>query len=136
MVFHRPQRLARPIATDLAAQAMLNGVPLRAAGRIVTHRHPQVQPVTKLALELGFPHPGATPITAPTICQDQEGRAPGVPHTPAVLPPLPDRRDGKLRGVRRHADIDCPLMVLQGAAGRRCRTAPRAPARRPGSRAR
>jgi hypothetical protein len=53
--------MARSIESDLAEQVMLNVVPLRAAGRIVTYRHPRPQPVTELALELGFPHPGSPP---------------------------------------------------------------------------
>ena len=36
---------------------MLNGIPLRTAGGIVTHREAQPHPVAQLALQLVFPKP-------------------------------------------------------------------------------
>ena len=53
------QRLTGPIETDLAAQARLNRVPLRAAGRIITHRHAPAQAIAEPALEWRFPQPGS-----------------------------------------------------------------------------
>ena len=73
-----PQRLTGPIEANLAEQAMLNRVPLRAVGRIMTHSHAQAQAVAELALELRFPQPGPIPITAPSVAQDQELRSLGV----------------------------------------------------------
>lgn len=49
------QGLARPVDADLAEQAMLNRIPLRATRRVVTDRNRQPQPVAKLALKLLFP---------------------------------------------------------------------------------
>src|SRR5262249_50445967 len=68
----RAQGLASPIETDMTEQPMLNGMPLRAAGRIVADGHRQAKPVTHLGLQLVFPLPWAAPITAPRIRQDQE----------------------------------------------------------------
>lgn len=81
-----PQGLARPIATDLAAPAMLNRVPLRAAGWRVTHGHAQAQAVAELALELCFPQAGPTSRTALSVRHEQEWRGLWVNPTPAVLP--------------------------------------------------
>jgi hypothetical protein len=85
-----PQGLARLLETDLAEQAMLNRVPLRAAGWIVAHGHAQAQAVAELALELCFPQAEPTSITAPSVRHDQELRGLWVNPPPAVLPPGDD----------------------------------------------
>ena len=74
----------------MTKQAVLNRIPLRAAGRIVTDGHAQAQAVAELALQWRFPQPGTTAITAPSVCQDQEvpglgvHQAPTVPHQCAI----------------------------------------------------
>jgi hypothetical protein len=85
-----PQGFPRPIEADLTEQAMLNRIPLRAAGRIVAHHHRQAQPVTDLCLQLMFPLPRATAIAAASIGQNEElvslGKAPhpSVSHQRAI----------------------------------------------------
>src|SRR4051812_45247963 len=46
--FERAQRYTRPVHADVAEQPMLDRIPLRAACRIVTHRHRQAAGVTQL----------------------------------------------------------------------------------------
>jgi hypothetical protein len=98
-----PQGLPRPIEADMAEQAMLNGIPLRAAGRIMAHSHCQSQPVAHLLLPLLLPLPRATPVTASSIGQDQElvGLWEGV--CALTCPPASDGLNRKLWGVGRRA---------------------------------
>ena len=105
------QGLAGPVETNLAEQAMLNRMPLRAASRVMTDGHHQPESVAELALELGFPQARTISVTAPRIGQDHELRGVRVGHTPALLPPLRNRRDGKLRCIGRRADIDRPRVA-------------------------
>src|SRR6266576_760380 len=105
------QGLAGPVETKLAAQSMRNRIPLRAASRVMTDGHHQPESVAELALELGFPPARTISVTAPRIGQEQEVRGVRVGHTPALLPPLRNRRDGKLRGIGRRAAIDRPLVA-------------------------
>ena len=106
-----PQGLAGPIE-DLAKQAMLNGIPLRTAGGIVTHREAQPHPVAQLALQLVFPKPRPMAVTADPPRSTGGWRArPGTrgratsarslpPRTRACRPTRPRRR--RLRCAAHH----------------------------------
>ena len=74
-------RLASPIDTDLAKQAMLDGIPLRAARRIMTHRDAQTQGIAQVALYLGLPQVRTTAIAAARIRQDQQTRRRWIPNS-------------------------------------------------------
>src|SRR4029453_16276474 len=59
-----PQRHAGPIAADLAEQPMLDGVPLRATRRVVTHGHGQTEAIADLDLQSLLPRSGLAAIAA------------------------------------------------------------------------
>jgi hypothetical protein len=83
-------------------QAMRNGVPLRAAGPIMSCPCAQVQAVPKPILELRCPQAGTTPMPALGVRRDQEVCDLRVRHAPKVLPPRRNCCDSKLsRGHRR-----------------------------------
>ena len=107
-----PQGLAGPIETDLAKQAMLNGIPLRTAGGIVTHREAQPHPVAQLALQLVFPKPRPMAVTAASIRQDQQAGGVRIGRVPVVVPPAQDRCHRELGRVGRHAHVDGAFVAL------------------------
>src|SRR5512135_2278974 len=76
------ERLARPVETDRAKEAMLDWVPLGTAGGIMTHRHGQTQTVTQLVLNLLLPQTRAVSIRAAAIGQDQQLLAWRIRQTP------------------------------------------------------
>lgn len=106
------QGLSGPIETDLAKHAMLNGIPLRTARWIVTHREAQAHHVAQLALQLFFPKTRTIPVTAARIRQDQQACGLRIGQVPVVLPPTRDRFHRELWGVRRQAKIDGAFVAL------------------------
>ena len=96
-----PQRLASPVETDGTEQAVLDGVPLRAARRVVADRDGQPQPVAQLLLQLLLPQAWPTAVAAPAIGQDQQVIGVWVDQVALALPPSRQRIDGKLRGIPR-----------------------------------
>src|SRR5215467_3018290 len=58
------QGLSSPMETHLAQQALRDGIPLRAACGIMTHRAPQTQGLAQLALPLFLPQARTTAVTA------------------------------------------------------------------------
>ena len=106
------QGLSSPIDTNLAKQAMLDGIPLRAACGIMTHRDTQTQGIAQLALQLFFPKARTTAVTAARIGQDQQACRLGIRRLPVFLPPTRDRVNSKLGGIRRLANVDDPFISL------------------------
>ncbi len=102
------QRLARPIPTDLAEQAMLDGIPFGAPGRIVANRHSQPIAVAHLCLQWVLQAAWTTPIAATGIRQDQEPGGLRKPLAAHIAPPARHRRHGKLRWIGRRTDIHRP----------------------------
>src|SRR5207237_6484006 len=63
---------ASPVATDLAKQSVLDGIPLGAPSWIVAHRHGQSETIANFHLEALFPSTDTAAITATGVCQHQE----------------------------------------------------------------
>ena len=114
------QGLSSPMDTDLAKQAMLDGIPLRAARRIMAHRDAQTQGIAQVALHLCLPQVWTTAIAATCIGQDQQARRLWIRRLPVFLPPASDRFHSKLRGIRRrtHVDRACVALHIKDAIGR------------------
>ena len=91
---------------------MLNGIPLRTAGGIVTHREAQPHPVAQLALQLVFPKPRPMAVTAASIRQDQQAGGVRIGRVPVVVPPAQDRCHRELGRVGRHAHVDGAFVAL------------------------
>jgi hypothetical protein len=63
--------MAGPVRADRAERAVLDRVPLRAAGRVVADRDGQAVLVAELLLELLFPDPRAGAVAAAAVREDQ-----------------------------------------------------------------
>ena len=99
------QRAAPPILRDIGKQAMFNLVPFTRARGQMTDRQPQPCLIGQL-LQFGLPQPGAHPIAAPAVRNEQQFcrlRVGALAHLP---PPPPHRLDSKFRRVmvRPHTD--------------------------------
>ena len=64
------QWFAGPISRDFGKQAMLDGVPLRGAGRVVRYGYSQGEGIGELELDFRFPRIRAVAVTAPGIGQN------------------------------------------------------------------
>jgi hypothetical protein len=61
------QWFACPISRDFGKQAMLDGIPLRRAGRVVGYGYSQGEGIGELELNFRFPGITAAAVTAPSI---------------------------------------------------------------------
>ena len=66
------ERLSSPVIADRGEHAMLDGIPLRGAGREVTDFHMQTEAVTKRDLELMFPQASPVAVAASAVSQDKQ----------------------------------------------------------------
>jgi hypothetical protein len=89
------RRGAGPVHPDGAEQSVLDGIPLRAARRIVAHRDGEPAGIPQLFLELGFPHAGPAAVRATRIGQNEQTLGPREAVAPVVGPPITDRLNGK-----------------------------------------
>lgn len=97
-----------PVQMNRAEPPLLDGIPLRAAGGIVTDRGRQAALIAQLLRKLLLPEARPTAVAALGVGHDHNlGRLPRRAH-PFVVPPLPDRRTGELGRVRPSADDDAP----------------------------
>ena len=94
-----------PVLADVSKHAMLDLIPLARARRQVTDRDRQARIVGQ-ALQFGFPQPGARPVAAPAIGDDQQLLGRWVASLAHLMPPAPQGPDRKLRGVMIHPDTD------------------------------
>src|SRR5262249_44697029 len=67
-----PERLPLPVPADLAEEAMLNRIPLRAPRWVVTDGYGQLEAVAEMLLQIDLPGSGSAPVAAAPIRQDQE----------------------------------------------------------------
>ena len=110
-----PQRHTSPVQADEAEEPVLNWVPLRAAGGIVTHRDLEPAGIAELFLQLGFPNSRAATVRAARIGQDEETLGLWKALLSFALPPVTDRLNGKAWGVKAIADahiaaVGCDLV--------------------------
>src|SRR5262245_60550554 len=96
-----PKRLPLPVPADLAEEAMLNRIPLRAPRRVVTDGYGQPEAVAEMLLQIDLPGSGSTPVATAAVCQDQQVGGLGIGGTPFFLPPPANRTHRELRGVVR-----------------------------------
>src|SRR5262249_37540238 len=104
------QRLSRPVAADQVEAAVLNRIPFRGSGRIVSHCNRQAEFIGEL-LQICFPRPAAAPAGAATVSFDQQVVLPGVSQTPDLTPPPTNYSDSEFRCVVRSADHDEALIA-------------------------
>ena len=105
------QRLAGPIQTDLTKEPMLDGIPFRAAGGIMAHRHAQSIAIADLFLQVQLKTTSARAETLSGIGQDQQMRGLGEALPTLVFPPVGQSRDGKLRCIGGSAHVDRAAIV-------------------------
>ncbi len=71
------QRLALPVARDMAKQSVLDLIPLAGSWRIVTHFHDQAGVIREF-LQFEFPQSATGPVTSSAVRRNQESFGTGV----------------------------------------------------------
>ncbi|MEZ6060400.1 MAG: hypothetical protein R3C19_08570 [Planctomycetaceae bacterium] len=92
------QRLALPVARDVAEQTMLDPVPFAGSRRIVADFESHAGFVGE-TLEFEFPQSAAGAVAAAAVSGDQQASCARVSFASELLPPAPNAGDGKLSGV-------------------------------------
>jgi len=100
------QRRAGPRLANLTEEQMLDRIPLRGAGRVVTDGDLQPKRIREADLELLLPAPGTVAVAAAAVGQDEEPGPGRVATATDLLPPAPDRRDREVRRIAGQAHID------------------------------
>jgi len=104
------ERPTPPVEGDEAEEAVLDLVPLRRAGWIVTDRDAQARLGGEPdQVEHECPHPWS--VGSAGVGGDQQGGGLGEAGPAHLVPPVADRFDGELRGVCGVADRDPALVV-------------------------
>lgn len=76
-----------PVLADLAEQSMLDRVPLRGPGRIVTDGHGAAEPIAELRLQGMLPRPDPGAVASAVVGQDEQFVRPRVPFSAFPTPP-------------------------------------------------
>ena len=58
------QGLGSPVLGDLGEQAVLDGIPLGGAGRVVSDGNGEAEGIAQLSLDFGLPGPGSATVAA------------------------------------------------------------------------
>src|SRR3954452_25222249 len=107
------ERVAAPILGEVAEQAVLDLVPLRGAGRIVTDRDRQPGLVGKL-LQLELPQPNPNSIGTAAVGRDQQPLGTRIALAPDPLVPGPDGVDRELGRVSAYGRVLRAKIALFG----------------------
>lgn len=106
------QRSSSPVLGDLAEQAVLDGIPLRCARRVVGDGDGDAVAVREPLLETVLPSSTVRAVAAAAIRQDGELLGSFVPATALGKPPRFDGIDGEFRRVSGGTDKDGPPVGL------------------------
>ena len=98
--------LGGPVFGDFGKQAVLDGIPFRSAGGVVSNSHCEPKAVAELDLKLGFPSTGTATVAAASIRQDKQVPAAAVAISAVALPPAGDGVGGESGRVMRDAYED------------------------------
>lgn len=110
---HVGERLAGPVPADLAEQAVLDGVPLGGARRIVAHGDDEAQGIANPILQGLFPGAATGAVASARIGQDENLVRLRIAQTSLVAPPLSNRIDGEVRRVMADAHEHRPAVGLE-----------------------
>jgi len=108
----RGRRRASPGLGDFTEQAVLNGIPLGSAWRLVTDGDRQVKGIDQLGLKLLLPKTGTIAIAAAPIGEDQEFWCVRIESDPGVGPPVGNGIHGEFSRIRRESSIDVAWLML------------------------
>jgi len=100
------ERLGCPVVADAAEHAMLDGIPLGGAGRVVTDFDVQTEAVAESNLKLIFPQAGPISITSAAVSQDEEAIRIRILLGAELCPPGANRIHSELRRVAGGSDAD------------------------------
>jgi len=105
------QGLAGPVFTNWTEEAVLDGIPLRRACRVVADGNGEPERDNQLLMQ--FPFPGANPgaVTAAAVGQDEKFIGVRVVFATKVTPPEGDVVGGEGRGVVREANENRTMIV-------------------------
>src|SRR5260370_2982656 len=105
------QWLGSPVLGDIGEETMLDGSPLRSAGRVMSDRNGNTECVAQLSLDFGLPGPGSATVAAARVRQNQKlGNTAPATRTFA-FPPGGDGMGGEGRRIVRDADADRAAVV-------------------------
>ena len=95
-----------PVFGDLGKETMLDRVPLRSTGRIMSDGDGEVETIGKLRLEFCFPSSAAATITAARVGENEQFAGVGMLQTSFTLPPMTDSVRSEGGCVVRNTDDD------------------------------
>jgi len=98
------QRLTGPVFGDFREESMLNGVPLGSAGGVVSNGNLEVEGISELRLDFGFPGAATITVAAAGVGENEKLTGLGVLKGPFTLPPVSNSMSSESRSVVRNAD--------------------------------
>ncbi len=104
------QGMTGPVCADQVEHAMLNQVPFRGTGGIMSNRDNQAEFICQ-TLQAHFPEFAPAAIGATAVGLDQQVSFVGIKDASQFHPPVPDGRDSKLGGIMRGAYPDIALIM-------------------------
>ncbi len=100
------ERFTGPVFGDFREEAMLDRIPLRSTGRIVSDGDSEVETIGELRLEFGFPGPAAATVTTARVRENEQFSRVGMLNTSLTLPPMTDSVRSEGGCVVRNTDDD------------------------------
>ena len=100
------ERFTGPVFGDFREEAMLDRIPLRSTGRIVSDGDSEVETIGELRLEFGFPGPAAATVTTARVRENEQFSRVGMLNTSLTLPPMTDSVRSEGGCVVRNPDDD------------------------------
>src|SRR5260370_32260701 len=96
--------MASPVLADLAEQAVIDGISLGRAWRVMAHRDGEAQEIADLILQGLFPGATTRAVASAPIRQDENLASLRIAQSSLVQPPLSDSIDSEVRRVVADAD--------------------------------
>lgn len=117
------QRDAGPVGRDGPEEQMLDRVPLRAAGGVMTDGDFDAVNIDEEALQALLPEANPAAVGAATVSQKQQALGVGIGRPPFVGPPTDNGIDGEVGGLGGCTDVDMAALGRQivDAIGHRLR---------------
>jgi hypothetical protein len=104
---------AGPVFGDLGKQTVLNGVPFGSAGRVVGNGERQIERISQLRLEFGFPSAATIAMAAAGVAENEQLPGAWIATQSLLAPPMRDGVGGKGGCIMRDAHHDRPSIGEQ-----------------------
>jgi hypothetical protein len=103
--------LGSPVLGNFGEQAVLDGIPLGGASRVVSDGDGDAEGIAYLSLKSDLPGPGSATVAAAGVGQNQEFGGAAIAMQPLPSPPGGNRMSSEGRRVVRDADADSAAVV-------------------------